>query len=119
MEIPLQQVSDFMVWLALRRHTTIKNNRKFVYLFFQILLLRVIYNLHSAPAKRLGLRSISCHTSPTEARVCGGKRERKSVGNVVSQQLPLEILPCPPRNAAYKHSRTSLAVCVTSEKERS
>ena len=45
-----------------------KESEKRVNLFSRKLLPRCIHNLNKMVAKRIGLRNISCHTSPFEAR---------------------------------------------------
>jgi hypothetical protein len=52
-----------------------KYDRKYVNLFFRKLILRGVYNLYSPSAKRLGLRNISCRTSPFESCVRAGVSE--------------------------------------------
>jgi hypothetical protein len=67
------------VWVVLFRHAAeMEEVTFFVYYketckpFFRKLLLRIVYNLYSAVAKRLDLRSISSRTLATEvrARLC-------------------------------------------------
>jgi hypothetical protein len=102
----------FSIWKA----------RKYVPIFRKLLLL-VIHNLYTAPAKRLGWRNTSCHTSPLKsarAPVC--VRERESVlflSSVHLNSLTLLHMICAhsrPRHAPHITARRQVG-CLASERQ--
>ena len=133
----LRTVGSSPVWLVICRHTTkmeeitsFLKKREETCTFSPKLLLNVTYNFCSASAERLGLRSISCHTSPFEAClclfvcvcVCVCERERERARDrrrhCFTAASRIQNSPTPVSRLAAHSTARRLVSCVTKERKR-